>query len=94
MRRIREILRLKWESGLSHRDVAAGVGVSPATVGDLLGRAQVAGLSWPLDPGLDDAMLEARLYPPPAPSQDGRCVPDWSYVHRELRRKGVTLMLL
>ena len=94
MRRIREMLKLSWENGLSHREVAAGVGVSPSTIGDLLGRARVAGLSWPLDAGLDDAMLEARLYPPPAPSSDGRFVPDWSYVHQELRRKGVTLMLL
>jgi len=94
MRRIREILKLSWESGMSLREVSAGVGVSASTVAGLLGRARVAGLSWPLDAGLSDAKLEILLYPAPAPSQDGRRVPDWSYVHKELRRKGVTLMLL
>jgi transposase len=53
----------------------------------------VAGLSWPLPNDLDDAKLETKLYP--ADSADrNKAAPDLKYVHRELRRKGVTLELL
>jgi transposase len=94
MRKIREILRLCLRDRLSHRNAAISVRVSPSTVSDTLGRAKVAGLEWPLPEDLDDGRLEALLYPPPAPSQEPRAVPDWSEVHKELRRKGVTLQLL
>lgn len=58
-------------------------------------RAREAGLSWPLPEGLDDAALEAALFPPLPPSRVPRPEPDWNRVHRELRRhKGVTLRLL
>ena len=62
---------------------------------DYAGRAREAGLSWPLPEGLDDAALEAALFPPLPPSRVPRPEPDWSWVHRELQRhKGVTLRLL
>ena len=54
-----------------------------------------SGLSWPLPEGLDDAGLEAALFPAPLPSRVPRPEPDWGHVHRELQRhKGVTLQLL
>jgi transposase len=44
---------------------------------------------------LDDAQLEALLYPPASQvAPERRPVPDWSAVHRELRRPNVTLSLL
>ena len=52
------------------------------------------GLTWPLPESLDDAQLEHRLFPVPTPSGMRRQLPHWSEVHRELRRKGVTLSLL
>lgn len=95
MRKIREILRLALGEGLSRRTTAAATGLPYTTVSDHLARAARAGLGWPLPDGLDDAQLEARLFakaePPPAAS---RPLPDWALVHRELRRKGVTLQLL
>jgi transposase len=94
MRKIREILRLRWEKKLSQRAVGRSVRSSPATVSDTVNRAKLAGLSWPLPEALDDVRLEALLYPPPAPSVQPRAVPDWDQIHRELRRKGVTLQLL
>jgi transposase len=95
MRKIREILQLRWGEKLSQRDVAHSVRVSPSTVFDCVSRAQLAGLGWPLPDTLDDAALEALLYPLPATvAQQPRAVPDWSYIHNELRRKGVTLQLL
>jgi transposase len=60
-----------------------------------LRRARAAGVAWPLREDLDDAQLEARLFPPPpAIAGDQRQMPDWGWVHRELRRPNVTLALL
>ncbi len=94
MRKIREVLRLALGEELSRRQVAAASGVPLTTVSDYLRRAAAADLKWPLPGGLDDAGLEALLYPPAAPSAGTRPVPDRDRVHKELRRKGVTLQLL
>jgi len=96
MRKIREILRLALGEGLSRRRVAAATRLPPSTVGDHLVRARLAGLSWPLPDEADDAWLEHRLFAPtspPVPSEQ-RPTPHWPTVHRELRRKDVTLALL
>jgi transposase len=95
MRKIKEVLRLKWECGQSNRAVARSCSISHTTVGEYLKRAQAAGLSWPLPDDLTEDGLYELLFPK-APSS-GRLVipcPDWSVVHRELRKKSVTLRLL
>jgi len=94
MRRIRELLRLRFEVGLSTRLIATSLGISKGAVGDYLQRVQVAGLGWPLPEDLDDTVLERRLFPGPPPSKAPRAEPDWAAVDRELRRKGVTRSLL
>jgi transposase len=94
MRKIREILRLRWGQALSARQVASSLKVSRGTVANCVSRAGLAGLSWPLPDDLDDAALEALLYPPTPHSSEARFIPDWTAVHRELRRKHVTLQLL
>ncbi len=94
MRNIREVLRLTFGEGLSRRQVSASAGVPLTTVSDYVGRAVLAGVGWPLPADLDDDGLEALLYPPVPPSREARPLPEWSYVHRELRRKSVTLQLL
>jgi transposase len=81
---------------MSQRAVARSLDLAQGTVSKYLNRARRAGLTWPLPPELDeDVRLENRLYPPPSdlPSE-ARPHPDWAVVHRELRRPGVTLMLL
>lgn len=93
MRKTREILRLRWSLGLSLRDVARSVNVSSSTVSECVMRAKAAGLSWPLPTELDDAMLEARLYPADSRLR-ARPLPDFKRMHSELRKKGVTLELL
>ncbi len=94
MRKIREILRLRWGVKLSGRATAKSCNVSPSTVTEYIGRAQAAGLSWPLAPELDDdAALEALLFPD-KPNNTQRITPDFPYIYRELKRDGVTLMLL
>ena len=95
MRKIREVLRLKWAVGMSNRRIAASCGVSRPTVSEYLRRAGSAGLSWPLPAEMSDARLERRLFPPPVDlPAAARGVPDWVEVHRQLKRKGVTLFLL
>ena len=94
MRKVREVLRLHHVAGLSGRAIARSLKVSPVTVRRYIRRAEEQGLGWPLPESLDDAQLERRVFPAPAPSRVPRPVPHWSEVHRELRRKGVTLALL
>lgn len=94
MRKVREVLSLRWGRGLSEREVARSCGLGRTTVQGYVTRAKRAGLSWPLAEGLSDERLEALMFPaPPAPGTE-RGVPDWAQVHRELKRKGVTLWLL
>ena len=94
MRKIREVLRLHYDAGLGIRAISRSLRASPSTVREYLIRAKVQGLSWPLPESLDDARLLRRLYPLPAQSASRFPPPEWSKVHRELRRKGVTLALL
>jgi transposase len=95
MRKVRDILRLAWGEGLSHREVGRSLGIPFTTVADHVRRAKTAGLTWPLADDLDDAVLEALLFTKePGPPADRRPLPDWAHVHNELRRPGVTLMLL
>ena len=94
MRTIKEVLRLRYEAGLSHREIAASCRRGQTAVRECLLRAKAAGLSWPVPEGMDDEQLERLLYPPPPESARRRSSPDWSETQRELHRKGVTLTLL
>ncbi len=94
MRKIREILRLKFETKLSARQIARSTQVARSTVSECERRFAESGLPWPL-PQISDTELEQRLYPPqPIIPYAERVVPDWTYVQQEMRRPGVTLFLL
>lgn len=94
MRKISEVLRLN-QCNLSKRAIAESIGVSPSTVSDYIRRAQSAGLTYPLPLDMDESALERKLYPDPIASRvQGRPMPDWSFIHRELGKKHVTLELL
>jgi transposase len=94
MRKIREILRLKWELKLSNRQVARSVHVSHSTVREYVRRAEQAGLAWPLPEEMGDRELRVRLFPTKQADQKQRPLPDWEKVEQELSRPGVTRMLL
>jgi len=94
MRKTKEILRLHWQLGVGVRQIGRSLSISHATVIDTLRRAQAAGLNWPLPEDLDEAELEARLYPGNKQYTGGRSEPDWRQVHEELRDSKVTLRLL
>ncbi len=95
MRKIREVLRLKFECGRSHRQIAASCRLGCGTVSEYLRRARESAVSWEDVQRLTDAELEARLFRQP---QYGTTLPrapiDFDWVHQELRRTGVTLQLL
>jgi len=95
MRKIREVLRLTHGLGLSVRQVSEATGVGKTAVSEYVARAKVIGIRWPIPAELSDADLERRLFVPPG-FHDGptKPVPDWAKVHEELKRRGVTLMLL
>ena len=95
MRKIREVLRLHFECGCQHRQIALACEMSPSTVSDYLSRAERAGMTWEHAKPLGDAEVEARLFQQLGrgePSQ--RATIDLAWVHAELGRVGVTLQLL
>jgi transposase len=96
MRRVREMLRLSREAGLSTRDIVRRTGVARSTVRQMLERFEASGLGWPLPLEMTDAELETRLYGEAGRRQGyrRRAEPDWAAVNRELKRKHVTLQIL
>jgi transposase len=93
VRKIREVLRLK-AAGISDRKIAAAVGSARSTVQECIRRAREAGITWPLPESLDDSALEARLYALSEATVSVRPQPDFTAIHTELARPGVTRMLL
>ena len=94
MRKIREVLRLKYELGLTHRTIAKALRVAVGTVSEYLAKAKKGGLSWPLPEELSDGELEAGLFPPPG-SSGARPGLDYAHIHEELRRhRELTLLQL
>ena len=94
MHQLREVLRLHYEIGLKDREIARSQGISHGTVADIVRRFERATLPWPLSADMSDTLLHRLLYPSPAGRPPVRPEPDWSQVHHELRRKGMTLELV
>ncbi len=63
MRFVREMLRLHHEAGLSQRQIARALPLSQGVVSKYLAAARDQEVTWPLAPDLDDAALQARLFP-------------------------------
>jgi transposase len=94
MRRIREVLRLHLQAGLSYTEVSRALKISKSVVGKYVSLARAAGVSWEAAQMLSDEDLDARLYRPALPRSSHQLAPDFALVHQELKRAGVTLMLL
>ena len=71
MRKIAEVLRLKWQEQRSAREIARSVGIGRTTVAQYLARAAAEGLSWPLPAGLDAAALQVCLGGHEIPAKTG-----------------------
>jgi transposase len=94
VRKIREILRLKFELGLDNRQIARSCSIPHSSVANYLRRTAAAGLVWPLPPDLGDAALEAKLFPIVPTNREIR-LPDFASMHEQLlRHKYLTLELL
>jgi transposase len=96
MRHVREIVRLRFGSGIAGREIARRLGIAPSTVRETLKRFAAAGLSWPLSEAMIEEELEAQLYGASGTRAGQRryAEPDWAGIHRELKRKHVTLSIL
>lgn len=96
VRKIKEVLRLKWASGLSNRAIARSCRISHSTVSEYVTRASAAGLQWPLPEELDEEHLYLRLFPEDqsASRKAIQVVPDWEQTREELKKRNVTLRLL
>jgi transposase len=95
MRKIREVLRLKFEQGLSERQISAATGLSKGSVSSYLSRAVRAQLNWAAAQDMTEAEIEGLLFERAACRPSALRAPiDYEWVHRELRRTGVTLQLL
>ena len=97
MRKIKEVLRLKFELGFSQRQIARSCAIGRATVDDYLKRADAAGLSWPLPEGWDDSSLEAALFTRPTQrgTEPKRSLPDFAGIHDQLQHHShLTLQLV
>ena len=94
MRQVREVLRLT-TAGVGLNEIARRVGVAPSTVRLTLRRLASAGLSWPLPAEMTDRALETALFAAGTKQGHRRHIePDWAQIHRELKRKHVTLTML
>lgn len=69
MQTLRDVLRLKHQAGLSHRQIGASLKLSVGVITKYLQRAEAAGIAWPLPEGMTDAEL-TRLLQPPRQSPD------------------------
>lgn len=95
IRKIREVLRLGLDCDMGNREIARSCVISHSTVGEYLNRARESGLSLEDIEKMDDGDLQRFLKGAvPLEGKDARVQPDWSLIHRELKKKGVTLQLL
>jgi transposase len=95
MRKLNELLRLKYEAGLSQRQIAGALRLSLGVVNKYLHAVEAAGITWPLPEDLSEAQLRRRLFPPDASPPESHYAPvDFAAMHQELKRKGVTKQLL
>jgi transposase len=98
MRKISEVLRLKWACGLSLRSIARSCQISHSTVIEYLRRAETAGVKWPLPDDMDEESLQRLLFPSAGskdPARPGaQTLPEFEKIHQELKKRNVTLRLL
>jgi len=94
MRKIREVLRLHFDHGLSANIISRACGIARSTCQGYIKRFKASGVAWPLPELLDDTDLDAHLFSLPPNEERKKPLPDWRLVHKDLSRKGVTLKLL
>lgn len=94
MRKIRDVLRLHFESKLSNQQIADALRISKTNVFNTLNRFKESEITWPIPEDMPDTELEARIYRKESSSDKGGILPDIEYIHEELSRPHMTLELL
>jgi transposase len=99
MRKLREVLRLRFELHLGYQQIGRSCAIAVSTVHNYLKRAEAAGISWPLPNGWDEARVEAALFPRTAScvqvQRPARSQPEFAAIHEQLREhRHLTLQLL
>ena len=99
MRKLREVLRLRFELKLGYQQIGRSCAIGVSTVHKYLKRAEAAGVTWPLPEDWDEARVDAAVFPRRQPSiaehNPARTSPDFAAIHEQLRSsKYVTLQLL
>ena len=89
-------VQLKFDFKLSYSQIATNCCIGSTTVSAYRKRCEAAERCWPRSADVDDSGFKRLLFPSSrvASFPHPRALPNWPYIHRELRRKGITLMLL
>ncbi len=88
MRKLREVMRLRFELNLGYQQIGRSCAIGVSTVYKYLKRAEAAGLTWPLPEGWDEARVEAALFPRSGQRREqspARTRPDFASIHEQLR---------
>jgi transposase len=97
MRKIKEVLRLRFELGLGQRQIARSCAIGQATVAEYLKRAEAAGVGWPLPEGWDESRLEQAVFssPPPKSAEPRTPLPEFAGIREQLQQhRHLTLQLV
>jgi len=96
MRKIKEVLRLRFELGLGQREIARACALSQGAVHNYLRKASAAEIHWPLPEGWDEERIEEALFGKQRPSErpHERVLPDFPSLHGQLQQhRHLTLQL-
>jgi transcriptional regulator with XRE-family HTH domain len=87
MRKIKEVLRLRFELGLGQREIARACSISQGAVHNYLKKAAGAGMPWPLPEGWDEKRIEEAVFGKPLPIEESsqQAFPDFPALHNQLR---------
>lgn len=94
MRKIRDVLRYRFDAQLSLEATARALQISKGVVAKYVKLAGAAGISWPIPDELSDQDLEHLLKRQEAFKEPTYVETDHAQTHQELKKKGVTLLLL
>lgn len=97
MRKLKEVLRLRFAADLNQEQIARSCSIGQSTVHRYLKRAAAVGLQWPVPEEYDDRQLNELLFPsrPTGSPPNRRADVDFAEVHRELKtHRHLTLQLI
>ena len=96
MRKIKEVLRLRFELGLGQRAIARACSIGQSTVHEYLKRVEAAKVPWPLPESWDQERVERALFGEHRFTEQfpERVRPDFPALHAQLQQhRHLTLQL-